>query len=106
MRPVRLPGSAPGGAELLARYRDCCYARWLRGIAPRDRQPVGHVKEAERVRLTPIVPLRARAGRAQGEGQAVSAPGGTGAGGDRVSRSGSVEAQAPTHLVLVHDRVG
>jgi hypothetical protein len=29
-----------------------------------------------------------------------------GAGRDGMSRSGSVEAQAPTHLVLVHDRVG
>src|SRR5439155_14244915 len=48
----------------------------------------------------------ARAGRTRGDGHAVSAPGGTGAGGDGVSRSGSVEAQAPAHLVLVHDRVG
>ena len=36
----------------------------------------------------------------------VFAPGGTSAGRDVMNRSGSVEAQAPTHLVLVHDRVG
>src|SRR6516162_1903832 len=41
-----------------------------------------------------------------GNGQAVSAPGGTGAWRGGASRSGSVEAQPSTHLVLVHDRVG
>jgi len=45
-------------------------------------------------------------GRARGNGHAASTPGGTGVRRDGVSRSGSVEAQAPAHLVLVHDRVG
>src|SRR5690348_16116289 len=49
---------------------------------------------------------QARAGRARGDGQAASAPRRSRRVAWRVSRSGSVEAEAPPHLVLVHDRVG